>query len=666
MSAPGKDELLESLRRVNAIEDPLDHEHALLTESSRLGLPVEGYRRLLLALGGAGWSRVPLLQLLSRGMVKLERWLKIPIDWALLILLLTQLTILATSLSYFLDASDRQRQYIRSLRSETTASANYRYSTSRIQNLERLAQECEGWPGLEVVGAELPGLDLSPCRELRLLPPFYSEEGFDLSHAQLARANLRGARLRKARLTGANLQGAVLREADLRGADLSGAMLSGADLEGALLEGAMLRGARLEGAHLDRARLDHADLYETDLSRGELLWASLRGANLSRAHLSGANLSRADLQDADLFQADLAGAVLNKADLRRAGTVSANLAQAQLDGILLSEGDQLRNTRGWSGEPPPIGGPQRIRFGLVRDGAQDVFFQDVLTGMREELTTRGGDFTLESCETDGSPDVIARERECVEHFVAQGVDALVIAPRHPTASLASLQVAYQAGVAIACYDRCEGEVATRYVSGSFQSNQLELGRLTGEVLVKWLSERGRRGQEVRLGVLHCGDNENCYRRFMGFRSVLDREGIRWSTPAMRGGWTPENAPLAAAVVVEHPDVEVLWSANGAGTEALVRAAATSTRHDRLVVLGTDINPMLARMLLPETAPALLLAVSGQSPREMGRCAVAATLARLQRTSTEALPSSCRMGQMPGLLYSREEPGRVWSYLDQKH
>ncbi|MBN1205581.1 MAG: pentapeptide repeat-containing protein [Myxococcaceae bacterium] len=662
---------------MSAIGDPLEREYVLLAEALRLNLPVEGYRRLLLAQDEAKWSRVWLLRNLSRVLGGLERRLKVPIDWMRqlslfqLSALIGQLTILVATVSYFLDAPNRYQQHIRALRSETAESSSLRYSTTRIRNLQILAQECEGWPGLEAEEAELAGIELGPCRRVRptlaalqqFPPAFFTEEGFDLSHARLSRANLRGAHLRGANLAGANLVKATLQEADLRGADLRGANLEGANLEGANLEGAMLREASLARARLDRAILDSSDLYAAELSEADLVWTSLRGANLSRARLTDANLSRADLRGADLFQADLARAALLRADLRRAGTIGLNLTQARLDGVHLSASDQLQHARGWSGAPPPTNSQERPRFGLVRDGAQDIFFQDILTGMREELAARGGDTAIETCETDsGGPDVIARERQCVEELLSRGVEALAIAPRHPVASAASLRTAYQAGVAIACYDRCVGEDAMRYVSGNFQSDQLELGQRSGEALVKWLSARGRRHQEVRLGLLHCGDNENCYRRYMGLRSALEQGGIPWSVVALRGGWTPQNAPPAAAEVAAHPSVEVLWSANGAGTEALVEAVLASPRREELVVLGIDINPTLARMLLSSEKPSPLLAVSGQSPRQMGRCAVAALLARLERKSAETLPSLCRMHFTPSLLYSRESPEVVRKFL----
>ncbi|WP_224363960.1 pentapeptide repeat-containing protein [Hyalangium versicolor] len=676
MSLPAREQLRESLQRVSAIGDPLEREYAQLEEAQRLDLPVEGYRRLLLAQDETMWSRVWLLRNLSRVLGGLERRLKVTIDWMRqlslfqLSALIGQLTILVATVSYFLDAPNRYQQRIRALRSEAAESAGSRYSTTRIRNLQLLAQECEGWPGLEAEEAELTGIDLGPCRRLRFAlaalrqfpPVLFSEEGFDLSHARLARANLRGANLRGARLAGANLEKTLLQEADLRGVDLRGANLEGANLEGANLEGALLRGASLARARLDRAILDSADLYAANLSEADLVWTSLRGTHLSRARVIGANLSRADLRGADLFQADLSRAALRRADLRRAGTIGLNLTQARLDGVQLSASDQLQSVRGWSGAPPLVKSQERPRFGLIRDGAQDTFFQDILTGMKEGLAADGGDPVIETCETDGGSDVIARERQCVEELVSRGVEALAIAPRHPMASAAALQAAYQEGIAIACYDRCVGEDAMRYVSGNFQSDQLELGRRSGEALVKWLSARGRRDQEVRLGILHCGDNENCYLRYMGLRSALEQEGISWSVGALRGGWTPENAPPAAAEVAAHPSVEVLWSANGTGTEALVDAVLVSPRREELVVLGIDISPRLARMLLSSETPSPLLAVSGQSPRQMGRCAVAALRARLERKSVEALPTPCRAPHTPSLLYSRESPELVRKFL----
>lgn len=101
------------------------------------------------------------------------------------------------------------------------------------------------WPGVELRGAQLDGLELS---------------GAVLDQARLDRASLRGARLSGASLVEAKLRGACLAGARLVGAELRGADLRGADLQGADLRGASLVGADLQGADLRGARLDQASV----------------------------------------------------------------------------------------------------------------------------------------------------------------------------------------------------------------------------------------------------------------------------------------------------------------------------------------------------------------------------------------------------------------------
>ena len=103
------------------------------------------------------------------------------------------------------------------------------------RRLEEWAGTGESMEGFQLRRAQLQGARL------------YSDQGYDLSHANLVRAQL---------------QGAHLYHLNLRGADLLKADLSGANLNEAVLEDANLLGAELSGARLERARLGARVLQE--------------------------------------------------------------------------------------------------------------------------------------------------------------------------------------------------------------------------------------------------------------------------------------------------------------------------------------------------------------------------------------------------------------------
>lgn len=104
---------------------------------------------------------------------------------------------------------------------------------------------------LQLVGADLAGLDLSDLTLVGADLSYANLSAANLSGAQLSGASLWSARAATARLRGANLSGASLGLADLAGADLREALLERADLTGARLDGADMTDARLRGAWLD-------------------------------------------------------------------------------------------------------------------------------------------------------------------------------------------------------------------------------------------------------------------------------------------------------------------------------------------------------------------------------------------------------------------------------
>jgi uncharacterized protein YjbI with pentapeptide repeats len=161
--------------------------------------------------------------------------------------------------------------------------------------VEQLVAEAGTSAGLDLVGADLRGADLS---------------GLSLAGADLRAAMVQGAGLARANLTRARLDEANLEAADLRGALLTGARLDRAQMSGAHLDGAALQGAHLAGAHLAHASLEGARLGGAFLD-GATLW----GVRLGGAELDGTHFGGADLHDANLHGAFLAGCALADADL---------------------------------------------------------------------------------------------------------------------------------------------------------------------------------------------------------------------------------------------------------------------------------------------------------------------------------------------------------------
>ena len=529
--------------------------------------------------------------------------------------LLGQLSVLTVAITYIADAPKRRQIVIDDALKIIQAAENEPFSEARSRGLMVLKDYCISATGLRLENAELAGIDLGPCKVALFEPAFawppyqYEIKPFDLSHARLAGANLRGAHFEQADLrSGADLRGAHLRGALLDKADLGGANLQNADLHSASMRETRLIAARIDAADLSSADLTHADMTQVSSIRTNFIHASLVDANLTNSDLAGA-----DMEDAVLFRTNLAGARMVNTRLERTARPA----------------------------------PSVLRVALLILDPTDSFFVDVQAGI-ESFLRQDADHSAVLSDVranQANPDV---ERQAIEALIRDKVDAIVLSPVNDKLSRGAIEAAYEAGIVLVCYNNCSDDTEMdRYFSGRFDSDQVTLGRLSGAHLAGLLGPQTAR-KALHLGTLNCGGNEECASRYFGFQSALSDAGIKWRLTGTQEGWNARNAPDAAArLLADDPNTDILWAANGPGTEAIARAAGGWPRT--IQVVGTDMTPEIQR-LLEQKARNPLRAVASQSPRTMGECSAAAALARLRWLGTNALPDYCR-GPMPIELHT---------------
>jgi uncharacterized protein YjbI with pentapeptide repeats len=205
----------------------------------------------------------------------------------------------------------RKPKPIQSRRAATEKPSGNRRLTR--EDLLRMIEENGGPQGLQLVGQNLSGIDLS----FRAIREELRKRGIaHTGHVPWYSADTHGA----------NMKGIVFRDANLSEADLFQADLSSANLRGAQLQGAVFHDAKLTGCVLVKADAQHADF----------TCAVLQGAYLQRAILQGANLRGAQSQGANFFQANLDGAILWDANLENAELAEAVLTNVNLFGARLS------------------------------------------------------------------------------------------------------------------------------------------------------------------------------------------------------------------------------------------------------------------------------------------------------------------------------------------
>ncbi len=277
----------------------------------------------------------------------------------------------------------------------------------------------------------------------------------------------------------------------------------------------------------------------------------------------------------------------------------------------------------------------------------DNFFETVALGMEDAAKEAGADILFRFHEQD-----VALETQWIEEFTQQDVDAIVISPRVKDGSVAAIQAAYEAGIKIICYNGCFTEEATeKYVSAVFETDQTALGYQAGVYLAGWLAKRGI--EEPHIGIIGC-----CQRRNAGFRQALADYDVNWHEDAnMEGYLADASVAVGETILQENPQITILWSENEGGTVGAVSAVHNQKLAGQVFVFGIDISPQLAQMLLDEDD--VLQAVGAQSPRLMGKLAVAAAVDVVHGGEAPGYNT------VPAAFFSRDDLDAVAAYLQSQ-
>jgi sugar transport system substrate-binding protein len=197
------------------------------------------------------------------------------------------------------------------------------------------------------------------------------------------------------------------------------------------------------------------------------------------------------------------------------------------------------------------------------------------------------------------------------------------------------------------------------VVADFESDQFELGHETGEAVARAIGPPQKGAQATAVGILRYCRSDGCFARVKGFRTALDEAGINWRQAASylrTPGDTSQK--LATAMLRDHSDITVAWSANEEGTEGLFNAVRDLGLKAKVKVWGTDISPNIAGLLLD--GDSVLQAVTAQQPCEMGYRAMSTLIAALRPLGREKPKTG---SQHTGIeFFDRTDPKPIQRYL----
>ena len=268
------------------------------------------------------------------------------------------------------------------------------------------------------------------------------------------------------------------------------------------------------------------------------------------------------------------------------------------------------------------------RIALVMKSLSNEFFKTMADGAEAHQKAHAAEYDLIVNGIKYELDV-NKQVELVEQMIAQGVDAIVIAPADSKALVSVCKKAADAGIIVVNIDN-------RFDKGALKEAGLTLpfvgpdnrkgAKLVGEALAKTL----KAGDKV--AILEGAPNAyNGDQRKLGFEDAMKAAGMKIVTSQTAYWETDKANALARSMVTAHPEIKALLCANDSMALGALNAVEESGKSGKITVVGYD-NISAAKQLVNDGK---LLATADQHADQLAVYGIEYALEMLGKKGTPA-------------------------------
>ncbi|MGA2070134.1 MAG: sugar ABC transporter substrate-binding protein [Sedimentisphaerales bacterium] len=235
------------------------------------------------------------------------------------------------------------------------------------------------------------------------------------------------------------------------------------------------------------------------------------------------------------------------------------------------------------------------RVALVMKSLANEFFKTMEEGAQAHHKEHSQDYDLIAVGIKDEQDV-AKQMELVELMIAQGVNAIVIAPADSKALVPVCKKAMDSGIIVVNIDnKFDRDVLQeKNVKIPFVGPDNRKGaKLAGDYLAKKLK------QADKVVIIEGAPNAfNGIQRKLGFEDAMKAAGIN-IVSSQTGYWEMDKAnQLASALITEHADLKGILCANDSMALGAVSAVKAAGKSNDIVIVGFD-NILAVQKLLKE-------------------------------------------------------------------
>jgi ABC-type sugar transport system substrate-binding protein len=218
------------------------------------------------------------------------------------------------------------------------------------------------------------------------------------------------------------------------------------------------------------------------------------------------------------------------------------------------------------------------------------------------------------CLTANTASDATKEAELINTYIAQKVAGIAISPVSEATSIAPLEEASKAGVKIALSNTNIDK--SDFIVGGYTSDNFAFCSQTGAVAAEYIKKN--MNGEAKIGILQFKSllPEQSSARVDGFKSELDKAGIKYEIVADQDAWLQDKAVAAIGdMMTANPEINLIFAANEGGTIGAALGLDNAGFAGKVVVFGTDASEQIVDLLKDKSN--ILQAVTGQDPYGIG-------------------------------------------------
>jgi ribose transport system substrate-binding protein len=235
----------------------------------------------------------------------------------------------------------------------------------------------------------------------------------------------------------------------------------------------------------------------------------------------------------------------------------------------------------------------RPTVALVMKSLANEFFKTMEEGARAHHAEHKDQYNLEVRGIKDETDV-TQQIAYVELMMAQGVDAIVIAPADSKALVAVCKKAMDAGIVVVNIDNKfdEDVLRDKNIKIPFVGPDNRKGAKLAGV---YLATRLNPGDKVAI-IEGAPNAFNGIQRKAGFEDAMIGSSMN-IVASQTGYWETDKAqPIASALINDHPDLKALLCANDSMALGAVAALRDAGKSDAIYVVGFDNIAAVQRLL----------------------------------------------------------------------